>query len=342
MHLTHLRPPVMRLLAPVLFLAILLAGCSSGDGGGGNAGGDTGGTTRDPTTSSSAPPAPSPVDEPAAGMVVHVSDADVETTVGRVQDAFDQSGMTVATVDHAAAGARADIELPATVVVIGGSPEAGTPVMQAQQTAGVDLPLKMLVWQQDDEVYLGYNSADYLAAMSGLDPQDPSLTKVTQGSAMIAAAATGSDEPAATGEVGDVGPEDYLRTVAVEDDDTDVATVVERLQTAFDDTGLASPATVDHAAAADTVGLSLRPTVVTFGGNATVLPRLMQARQTTGIDMPLRFLVWQADDGTVQVSYPDLDVIAARHGLDDLDDVSEVLDTVRSAEKDLARTATES
>ena len=68
----------------------------------------------------------------------------------------------------------------------------------------------------------------------------------------------------------------------------------------------------------------------------------MQARQTTGIDMPLRFLVWQADDGTVQVSYPDLDAIAARHGLDDIDGMSEVLDTVRSAEEDLSRAATES
>lgn len=339
MLLTHMRPPVMRLLAPTLFFVILLAGCSSGDEGG-DVGGEGGGATGDPATMSSAPPAPSPVDEPPAGMVVYVSDADVETTVGRVQDAFDRAGSTVATVDHAAAGARADIELPPTVVVIGGSPEVGTPVMQAQQTTGVDLPLKMLVWEQDDEVYLGYNSADYLAATSGLDPQDPSLAKVAQGSATIAAAAGGSDEPAATGEVGDVDPEEYLRTVAVEDD-ADVATVVERLRAAFDETGLASPATVDHAATADTVGLSLRPTVVTFGGNATVLPRLMQARQTTGIDMPLRFLVWQAEGGTVQVSYPDLDVIAARHGLDDIDGVSEVLDTVRSAEDDLANTATE-
>lgn len=316
-------------LGVVLVAALALAGC--GAGGSEPTPGDS--TSDQPGTTASST-APSPETDPPPGMVVLVSDADVETTVGRAQDALDEAGMVVATVDHSAAAARADLELDPTVLVMGGNPQAGTPVMQAAQTAGVDLPFKLLVWQQDDTVYVGYNSVDYIATRAGIALDDPALDPLRQGAPMLAAAASGSDEPVATGEVDDVDADGYLVTT---DSDADVPTTVERLQGAYDDLGLASPATVDHAAGAESVGLELRPTVVSFGGNSDVLPRLMQSRQTIGLDLPLRFLVLQNDQGAVEVAYPDIDVLAERHGLSGVDDV---LDDVDAIDQEVVAAAT--
>ncbi len=77
--------------------------------------------------------------------------------------------------------------------------------------------------------------------------------------------------------------------------------------------GLTVFATIDHAAGATAVGLSLRPTALIIFGNARGGTPLMQANQTSGIDLPLRALVWQDDSGATWLSYNDPAWIAARH-----------------------------
>jgi uncharacterized protein (DUF302 family) len=81
--------------------------------------------------------------------------------------------------------------------------------------------------------------------------------------------------------------------------------------------GLTVFAHVDHAAGAATVGLQLRPTDLLIFGNAKGGTPLMQAAQSTGIDLPLKILVWQDDDSATWASYNDPAWIARRHGLDD-------------------------
>jgi len=75
-------------------------------------------------------------------------------------------------------------------------------------------------------------------------------------------------------------------------------------------------AQIDHAAGAARVGLPLRPTTVVIFGNPVAGTPLMQAAQATGIDLPLKMLVWQDAQGVTQVSYNDPAWIAARHGLE--------------------------
>jgi uncharacterized protein (DUF302 family) len=72
-------------------------------------------------------------------------------------------------------------------------------------------------------------------------------------------------------------------------------------------------ARVDHAANARDVGLELRPTVVHIFGNPQIGTRLMQCTQTSAIDLPLRMLVWQDENGAVWVGYEDLSRLAVRH-----------------------------
>ena len=81
-------------------------------------------------------------------------------------EALDKRHLTVfARIDHAAGAKDAGMDLRPTAVVIFGSAKAGTPLMQADQAVGIDLPLKALVWQDDqDKVWLTYNSAEYLGS----------------------------------------------------------------------------------------------------------------------------------------------------------------------------------
>ncbi len=89
---------------------------------------------------------------------------------------------------------------------------------------------------------------------------------------------------------------------------------MERLVAAVSKRGMSVLARIDHAAAAASVGLGLRPTEVLIFGNPRAGTPLMQAVQTMGIDLPLKALVWQDGEGTTWLSYNDPDWLAERHG----------------------------
>jgi uncharacterized protein (DUF302 family) len=89
---------------------------------------------------------------------------------------------------------------------------------------------------------------------------------------------------------------------------------MDRLITAVTSHGAAVLARVDHAKAAASIGLSLRPTEVVLFGNPRAGTPLMQKVQTLGIDLPLKALVWQDESAVTQVSYNDPEWLAARHG----------------------------
>lgn len=74
-------------------------------------------------------------------------------------------------------------------------------------------------------------------------------------------------------------------------------------------------ATVEHALGTASIGAQLRPTQVTFVGNPAVGTPLLQASQTIGIDLPVRYLAWEDDASTVRVAYPDIRALAQRHAV---------------------------
>ena len=83
-------------------------------------------------------------------------------TVQRIERTIETRGLTLfAKIDHSAAASAAGLTLRPTVVLIFGNPKGGTPVMQAQPTAAIDLPFKALVWQGDDgKARVAVNAAD--------------------------------------------------------------------------------------------------------------------------------------------------------------------------------------
>jgi len=97
-----------------------------------------------------------------SGLIEKRSNHSVAETADRLETALEEKGLKVfARIDHAAAAADYGEELPALVLVIFGNPKSGTAMMQKAPTAGIDLPLKAIVYEnKNGEVWLAYNSAD--------------------------------------------------------------------------------------------------------------------------------------------------------------------------------------
>ena len=127
----------------------------------------------------------------AEGLKVLPSRHGPAETLQRIEVAMARYGMTVfARVDHGAAAEKAGMKLRPTVVLLFGNPRAGTPLMQQTQTIAIDLPIKMLVWQDEQGVTrLGYNDPAWLLRRHGA-PNDGSADMMTEALAAIASEAT--------------------------------------------------------------------------------------------------------------------------------------------------------
>jgi uncharacterized protein (DUF302 family) len=100
----------------------------------------------------------------------------------------------------------------------------------------------------------------------------------------------------------------------------------ERLKDLLARKGIELFAHIDHAAAARKVGLSLRPTQVLIFGNPKAGTPLMQSRQTIGLDLPLRVLVWEDEAGKVWLTYRRVADLARAHHVTGLDEAVKGLD----------------
>ena len=118
-----------------------------------------------------------------------------EETMKRLEAEVKAKGLTVfAHVDHAAGAAAVDMPLRPTDLVIFGNAKGGTPLMQSVQSIGIDLPLKMLVWQDADGVtWVSYNDPAWLTHRHGLD--DSTKAAVNALTAALNAIATKATTP---------------------------------------------------------------------------------------------------------------------------------------------------
>jgi uncharacterized protein (DUF302 family) len=102
----------------------------------------------------------------ANGIIEKASNYPVDQTVDRLKAILQSKGVTLfALIDHSGEAEKAGMRMPPTKLLIFGSPKAGTPLMIAAPSVAIDLPLKILVWQDaQGKVWLSYNSAEYLQA----------------------------------------------------------------------------------------------------------------------------------------------------------------------------------
>jgi len=98
------------------------------------------------------------------GIVDVSSNRSVDQTVDRLKDILQSKGITLfALIDHSREAEKAGMKMAPTKLLIFGSPRAGTPLMLAAPSIAIDLPLKILVWEDTQgKVWLSFNSPEYL------------------------------------------------------------------------------------------------------------------------------------------------------------------------------------
>ena len=127
-----------------------------------------------------------------SGLVSVRSNHSVRETGTRLESILTEKGMRiVARINHAAGAASVDLKLRTTELLIFGNPKVGTPLMQCGQTVAIDLPQKMLIWEDESgTVWLTYNDPEYLAERRNLQGCEENIRKVAGALANFAKAAT--------------------------------------------------------------------------------------------------------------------------------------------------------
>jgi uncharacterized protein (DUF302 family) len=106
------------------------------------------------------------------GIVDKASNHSVDETVAKLKEILQSKGVTLfAIIDHSGEAAKAGMKMRPTKLLIFGSPKAGTPLMQAAPSVAIDLPLKILIWEDaQGKVWVSYNSPAYLQLRHGIPP----------------------------------------------------------------------------------------------------------------------------------------------------------------------------
>lgn len=124
----------------------------------------------------------------ADGVASRPSAYSVVETVGRLEAVLQSRNITVfAKIDHAAEAAKVGLTMPPAQLLIFGNPRAGTPLMLATPIIGLDLPLKVLIWQDPaGKVSVSFNSSDFLRQRYGLNDEQAKPLSAVDG--LVAAA----------------------------------------------------------------------------------------------------------------------------------------------------------
>jgi uncharacterized protein (DUF302 family) len=107
------------------------------------------------------------------GIIDKPCNHSVDLTVEKLKEILQSKGVALfALVDHSGEAAKVGMKMPPTKLLIFGNPRAGTPLMLAAPSIAIDLPLKILVWEDvQGKVWISYNSPDYLQQRHSLPPE---------------------------------------------------------------------------------------------------------------------------------------------------------------------------
>jgi uncharacterized protein (DUF302 family) len=114
------------------------------------------------------------------GLVLVESSFNPEETIGRLRAEIHSKGLTVfAQIDHAAGAREVGMELRPTTLIIFGNARGGTPLMQSVPTAGIDLPLKALIWEDAaGKTWISYNDPGWIAKRHAVTNAESMVTKL--------------------------------------------------------------------------------------------------------------------------------------------------------------------
>jgi uncharacterized protein (DUF302 family) len=127
-----------------------------------------------------------------AGLTTIASSFSPAQTIDRLESAICEKGLAIfARIDHAAGAAEVGSTLRPTTLIIFGNARGGTPLMQSAQTAGIDLPLKLLVWEDAaGKTWVSYGEPSWVAQRHGATCVDEVVAKLSAALKAISSKAT--------------------------------------------------------------------------------------------------------------------------------------------------------
>lgn len=253
-----------------------------------------------------------PMEENDNKQSVEASNQDV--SVAKESDQLKQvllsKGFTImADIDHAAGAEKVGLDLRPTRTLIFGNPKGGTVLMQQAQEIGIDLPLKVAVWEDDQgAVHSSYYNASALTKRYGIVQPEAVIAKIDG----MFTGVTGSAGRALEQKEGNI-----IQKLIVKKSPLNVEETFVKLKEIVAAKGLQIMAEVPHDKGAAKVGLPLRPTRVLIFGNPKVGTLLMQSNQEIALDLPLKIMVYENEAGATLVSYYDASFLTTRYGITD-------------------------
>lgn len=269
---------------------------------------------------------------PETALLTNQRTGSVNEIYGQIKTGIELAeGPTVmAEVNHSQAAAGVGLDLRPTRLIFFGNPEIGTQFMQQNQLAGLDLPLRMQVYQDsEDRTLVTYRNAAYLTKT-----YDITLVNVENNVNQLLADLADRENPDPFLNQSFDSEFDILTTTSANSFEDSYAAARDKAV----ELGFTVLAEFDHGEAAANVGLDLDPTRVLVFGNPAGGTQLMQVDQQVGYDLPLKLLVWQDANGVVYTSYYNGSTLADRY---DLSGVEEVIGNVNDAYAAIVEAATE-
>jgi uncharacterized protein (DUF302 family) len=130
------------------------------------------------------------------GLLTYASDIDARQAADRLQARIESEGLALfARIDHAAGAEAVGLELRPTTLLVFGNARAGTLLMQAEPSIGIDLPLKALVWKDDaGRTQVSFNDPAWLARRHGIGPEvEATVQAMSAVIARLARSVTGAE-----------------------------------------------------------------------------------------------------------------------------------------------------
>lgn len=268
-----------------------------------------------------APPEPAPlrdVDQPPPGMAAQLSTVGFADTVANAIAAIeaDPELTLVATIDHTANAAGVGVELLPTTELLFSDPTVDAALLQSNPPIGVDLPQSLLVAQDaTGAVGVFWNKPGYLVFRHQLDAAGLAapLGAMSNGLKALAASAAVTAELPVDGRP---APGPGLPPVIIGGGTGTLREAADRLIGAIAaDPDLVLIAEIDHTANAALVGVTLPDMIEVVFDSPATSASMLQAAQTSGIDLPQKMLVIDTGGG-LQIVYSAQPELAARHGID--------------------------
>ncbi|REE25929.1 uncharacterized protein (DUF302 family) [Winogradskyella pacifica] len=233
----------------------------------------------------------------------------------------------IAEVNHSENAQNVGLELDFTRTVYFGNPTLGTPLMQNNSSAGLDLPQRITVFTDENgDTIVAYNSVDYLVNRHSLS--DVSTTDMIA-NALVNIVNSATEKDVVINSSSPILNDGIISVTSTNDFNTTYNLILDTLNSLD---AVSVIAELDHQANAQSVAMDLLPSKLIIFGNPALGTPLMSESRTIALDLPQKMLIYENSDGDVNIIYNNPFYIGERHGItennDTLEMISQALQTI--------------